>query len=120
MPRVLLLGEDELLLRTRAAVLKTTGADILLCRPEAAMLDHGIGVVDVVVICHSVRREERQSLAVELRERWPQCRVLQIVKFQQESTLSQPHADAVAFAANPAEVTALTAALLRNPKQTSG
>ena len=76
MSRVLLVGVDELLQQTRAAVLRTIGADIVCSAPDAAP-----GVLEglecnLVVLCHSLPEPLSAVLAQTIRSRWPKTRIL--------------------------------------------
>jgi hypothetical protein len=76
MSTVLLVGEDDLLLQTRAAVLRTTGAATVCsdaCSALAAQADHHC---DLVVLCHSLPEPLCVTLAAEMHSQWPSTPIL--------------------------------------------
>jgi DNA-binding response OmpR family regulator len=104
MPRVLLVGENQSLLQTRAAVLEQTGAEVVWLTPAELAADREPGAVDVLVVCHSIRVEDRRSLIANSRKRWPGVQVLQLVRYDFESSAPELGADGVAISANPAKL----------------
>ena len=90
-----------MLLRTRCSVVEQTGAEALCARVEEITPQRPSQPVDLLIICHTVSKDERQSIAARLRKRWPGVRVVQLVKHEYESTSADPHADFVAVATNP-------------------
>jgi DNA-binding NarL/FixJ family response regulator len=78
MATVLLVGEDDMLLYTRAAVLRRTGADVATCDPRTALATQADCRCELVVLCHSVSEERSASLAATVRQRWPETRILQV------------------------------------------
>src|SRR5277367_2389373 len=79
MATVLLVGEDAMLLKTRAAVLGRIGAEIVCSNSVSALGVQADRECDVVVLCHSLREEVCAALAESLHERWPKTRVLLVV-----------------------------------------
>ncbi len=79
MASILLVGEEELLLESRAAVLRTTGAEIQCCRPESALALQSIRPSDVIILCHSLPREFCAAITEATHTRWPNSRILQLV-----------------------------------------
>jgi DNA-binding response OmpR family regulator len=71
MPTVLLIGEDELIQDTRAAVVRTTGAHTLCCNASSALATLAEWKCDLVILCHSVPTPRRTQLADDIRFRWP-------------------------------------------------
>ena len=104
MPRVLLVGKDESLLRTRCAIVARTGAEVLCASPDEVLSNRQIDPVDVLVICHTLRQEERQEFTGGLRERWRGVWIIQLAKFEIETRLPASHADEVVVAAKPAQL----------------
>lgn len=78
MSTVLLVGEDELLLQTRAAVLRTIGVETV-CSDVSSALTLLMGRhCDLVVFCHSLPRHVCETLAQIIRCRWPSTPLLLI------------------------------------------
>lgn len=78
MPAILLIGEDECLLETRAAVLRLTGADLAQADPSAALPLLHRRLFDLVIVCHSVPEHVCQTLSSIIRDNWPHTRILHI------------------------------------------
>ncbi len=78
MSGILLIGEDELLLQTRAAVLRTIGVETF-CTDVSSALPVLMGQhCDVVIFCHSLPRHVCETLAQIIRCRWPSTPLLLI------------------------------------------
>lgn len=71
MATVLLVGEDELLLHTRAAVLRTIGLQPVCAEASAAFSLLMDCHCDLVVFCHSLPQHVCETLAQIIRSRWP-------------------------------------------------
>lgn len=104
MPMILLLGEDYRLLRTRAAMLNTLGAECFCCTPDEVTAKVGGATFQLVVLCHSIPYEIRDSIGREARRRWPGVQLLQMLKSVCETNSAGVHADAVALAGDPREL----------------
>jgi DNA-binding response OmpR family regulator len=76
MPTVLLVGEDDLLQQTRAAVLRTTGADTVCSNPDLALAVQADRQCDLVVLCHSLPEPRCTALAEAIHARWPRTAIL--------------------------------------------
>jgi DNA-binding response OmpR family regulator len=76
MPTVLLVGEDEMLLNTRAAVLRTAGVDTLCCAPTDALALQADRECEGVVLCHSLPEAIYTTLAQAIHTHWPATRIL--------------------------------------------
>lgn len=112
MPAVLLVGEDEMLLHTRAAVLRMTGAEILRSGAASALDMQADRVCDVVVLCHSLREELWVRLAKEIRSGWPKTRILLVsADSVSEQAATSPGLDAVS-PSDPDRLVKRTAELL--------
>jgi DNA-binding NarL/FixJ family response regulator len=85
MATILLIGEDEMLLYTRAAVLRKTGAEVLSCDSQRAIETQADCRCELVVLCHSVSEARSASLAAAIRERWPETAILQVTSDQRVS-----------------------------------
>jgi len=78
MEKILAIGENVELLRSRAQVLEKTGASAAYCTPvnfPAHWGDRGIGLV---VLCHTLEPEERRLILERIGQRWPAARILQV------------------------------------------
>jgi DNA-binding response OmpR family regulator len=78
MATVLLVGEDEFLLDTRAAVIRTTGAETLCCSSNSALEIQQRRPCDVVILCHSLPVEIRNALPSFIHSHWPETRILML------------------------------------------
>ncbi|HKO19956.1 MAG TPA: response regulator [Acidobacteriaceae bacterium] len=76
MSRILLIGEDDFLLETRAAVLRPSGAETVCTNVSSAipLLEHKI--FDLAILCHSIPDHLCQTLSEVIRQNWPSTRVL--------------------------------------------
>jgi DNA-binding response OmpR family regulator len=79
MSTVLLIGEDLTLLETRAAVLRSTGAEILCADPVSSFAVQQERECDLVVLCHSLREDICVALAEALRRHWPKTQILLVI-----------------------------------------
>jgi response regulator RpfG family c-di-GMP phosphodiesterase len=79
MATVLLVGEDEMLLKTRAAVLGKIGVEIICSNTACALAVQAAHECELVVLCHSVREGDCAAITEALHERWPKTRVLLII-----------------------------------------
>ena len=73
---ILLIGEDEFLLETRAAVLRSTGAEMVCTDVSAAIRMLERKKFDVAVLCHSISGSACQTLVEVIRQNWPSTRIL--------------------------------------------
>lgn len=78
MASILLIGEDELLLETRAAVLRSTGAEILCTNTSHAVETLSQRPFTVVMLCHSVAQHVCETLCGIIRKSWPETALLQV------------------------------------------
>jgi DNA-binding response OmpR family regulator len=125
---VLLVGENELLQQTRAAVLRMMGADVICSSPDSALVVQEDRNCDLVVLCHSLREPFSASLAETIRSRWPNTRILQVTSSRiGEAAEAVPAVDAIS-SADPERLIMRAVALLRRrqsrsiqpPDRTSG
>lgn len=96
MQRVVLIGNDEILLKTRAAVLKSTGARVVQSLPKRLEELRGGEPFDLAVLCHSIPDRARGPLSSTVRSLWPGIKVLQVQGLAFRSSAS--HADGVSEA----------------------
>ena len=78
MSKVLLVGEDETLLQTRAAVVRTAGVESVCCKPEAALSFLSQQSFELVILCHSLSEYTCASLAYVIHEHWPATALLAV------------------------------------------
>lgn len=78
MPAILLIGEDDFLLETRAAVLRETGAETVRSTVGDALPQLQARRFNVVILCHSIPEHLSETLAVLIRQNWPATEILQI------------------------------------------
>jgi DNA-binding NarL/FixJ family response regulator len=78
MSTVLLIGEDDLLQQTRAAVLRTTGATTVCCNAVSAMAVQADRQCDLVVLCHSLSETLSAALTETIHSRWPSTPILRV------------------------------------------
>jgi DNA-binding response OmpR family regulator len=76
---ILLVGADEMLLKTRAAILSKTDSEVVTSNAASALAIQNDRECDLVVLCHSLAPEVCASLAEAIRHRWPKTRILQMV-----------------------------------------
>lgn len=99
MSTVLLVGEDDLLQQTRAAVLRTIGADIICSDPGSALLVQADRECELIVLCHTLPEPLSADLADTIHSRWPRTRILQVTKSRiWEAAESIPAVDAISSA----------------------
>jgi len=80
MEKILIIGEDPVLLFQRAALLQQSGASVAFC--DLAQLDtHPWNeMIDLVILCHSLKPGVHRSIVVtEVYRRWPNARILQAI-----------------------------------------
>jgi hypothetical protein len=82
MPMVLLVGEDDLLLRTRAAVLRTIGVDIVITNPSTAVASQAQRACDLLLLCHSVREADAAVITATFHARWKATPILRITSLR--------------------------------------
>ena len=98
---ILLVGYDLWLLQTRALILRETEAAVYTCRPDQLEEATGDRQIDLVILCHSLSDAARRSVSAEAHRRWPQVRVLQVVKNIYSSEKPDLYADDVVASCDP-------------------
>jgi CheY-like chemotaxis protein len=91
MPRVVILsvGNDETLLRSRNALLRTAGYVVIeALSPQHAMAEFHSGDFDLVILCHSIPHEDCERLAEEIRRRSVTTPVISVGEFAFDGELS--------------------------------
>ena len=89
MSAILLIGEDEFLLETRAAVLRPTGAETVCSNVSSVMPLLESKPFDLAILCHSVPDHLCQTLTEVIHLNWPSTRVLLVSAvrdWEQETT----------------------------------
>ena len=78
MEKILIIGEDPVLLFQRAALLQQSGASVAFCHLAQLDAHPWNEMIDLVVLCHSLKPGVHRSIAVtEVYRRWPNARILQ-------------------------------------------
>jgi hypothetical protein len=78
-PKILLAGQDDRLLETRAAVLTRTGASVISCSGQEALDAVKSEMPDLVVLCHSLSVDDAELMADRVRDCCPTTRVLMVL-----------------------------------------
>jgi CheY-like chemotaxis protein len=76
--RILLAGSDCRLLATRAAVLAKTGADVVYRSTMEAINILDREVFDLVVLCHSLQREDVAVIVDRVHQKIPSAKILMV------------------------------------------
>jgi DNA-binding response OmpR family regulator len=79
MQAILLVGADEMLLKTRSAVLSTTGTEVVSSDATSSLAMLAERKFDLAVLCHSLTPEASTPLAKAMRGGSPRTRILQLV-----------------------------------------
>lgn len=88
MSTILLVGADQTLLRTRAALLRKTGCKTLCASAQTAFGLQAEYRCDIAVFCHTLPDAVGLVLTRIFRERWPQTRILQVLPQSEWGTRS--------------------------------
>lgn len=75
MSTVLLIGEDDVLLKTQAAVLRTTGAKTICSNAISAFAAQSDQLCDLVILCHILPELAYAGLAETIYARWPRTAI---------------------------------------------
>ena len=79
MPTILTISQDEMLLTTRAAVLRRTEAEVIAAMANEAKKILKSRKVDLVVLCHSLSKEETLEIAALAHQQTIAVPVLKVV-----------------------------------------
>ena len=115
MSTILLIGEDELLLRTRDAVLRTIGVATVTASSASALAIQTKLPCDLIIFCHSVPAQVAAALSETIRARWPGTPILRMTSLR---TWESPDPNGVAesiASADPERLVKRTAELLGTP-----
>jgi hypothetical protein len=110
-PRILVVGEYWSLLKSAADVLKKTDTEVRYCFPSQ-LAGQWTNHFDLLVLCHTVSSAEAASIASDARWRWPDIRILQLLRFDFGSPVVPPFADAAAISGSPQAFVATAMKLL--------
>lgn len=113
MSTILLVGSDQGLLRTRAALLQKTGCNTVCADPGHAVRVQEQYRCEIVVLCHTLADSVALALIRVIRERWAQTRILQILPHRDWGTRSAPGLADAACYADPERLIMRTTELLR-------
>lgn len=112
--RVLCIGDDKMLLQTRKLVLaqqfSVEAADAL---SELTVSAQGESIA-LVVLCHSLSREQRYLAAQIVRETWPQAKILEVLS-SRENQAASANSEVILGLDGPVALLAKAAALLAGP-----
>jgi CheY-like chemotaxis protein len=112
MRTILLVGEDALLLESRAAVLRSTSADTVNASAYE-LAQYSSERFDLLVLCHTLRPGDRFAVVEDALRRWPGIRVLQVLKNEWERSSSLAYADETVLSADPGKLIERAEELLR-------
>lgn len=104
MKRILLVGDDFALLASRAILLAKTEASITCCNSAEFTAHLHRDQFDLVILCYSLGHAKEEKIAVEVRCRWPEARLLVIAAENGGSRSRAFIADAVTNYMQPAEL----------------
>lgn len=79
MTRILLVCDDEVLLSTRAALLRCCGAEVNTSGSHGAVELQQEKSCELVVLCHSLPEPSLASLAGTIHLRWPETTILVVL-----------------------------------------
>ena len=105
MHKILLVGNDPSLLRSRACLLNDTQAvEILTACPSE--LDQNARSQDfgLLVLCHTLDLAARLKISTEAHRRWPQAQVMQVLKDYYSADCAPAYADDAVLAWDPEEL----------------
>lgn len=112
MSTVLLIGEDDLLLQTRAAVLRTTGAKTICSNPISALTIQADQKCDLVILCHTLPELLCAGLAETIHARWPRTAILMVTPTRAWESPNSDEAINAITSADPQRLIARTIELL--------
>lgn len=98
---ILLVGYDLWLLQTRALILRETEAAVYTCRPDQLEEATRGREIELLILCHSLSDATRRWVSAEAHRRWPQVRILQVVKNLYSSDKPDLYADDVVASCDP-------------------
>jgi hypothetical protein len=114
MHKILLVGNDPWLLRTRALLLKRTETEVLTTDPYQFAKNAVNQQFELLVVCHSLDDAARRYVSTEAHRLWPRVRVMQVSDDYYGSN-SEPYADDIVPSCNPGEFVSHARTLLEAP-----
>jgi len=118
MRTILLVGEDALLLDSRAAVLSRTKAGTLnASQYEVAV--YRSQRFDLLVLCHTLRQGDRIAVAELARHQWPEIPILQVLQYEWEQFVTLKYADQFVLSCDPGKLLQRATELLEKPLKQS-
>jgi len=79
MQRVLIVGQDEMLQFSRAALLRSLGVEACAVREGTALDIQRDRHCELIVLCHSLPARLSSSLAEKIHASWPNTWILRVV-----------------------------------------
>ena len=114
MHKILLVGTDVWLLKTRGLVLKRAEAEVSTSSPYD-LAQNVANQVELLVLCHSLDLTTRMHVSAEVRRRWPEVRVLQVSKDHYEGAPAPEYADDAVLSFHPEDLVNRARTLLNRP-----
>jgi DNA-binding response OmpR family regulator len=104
MGKILLIGDNSLLLASYTAVLTSLGRPVVVCNTSDCIRSQlRKNQIDLVIVCFTVQDRSRRTIISDAFARWPRPQILQIVAAE-ESTHSAYGADGYVSAVDPRAV----------------
>jgi hypothetical protein len=115
MHEILLVGNDLWLLKTRALLLKGPEAEVFTSSPFEFAQNAANQQIELLVLCHSLDLDLRLLVSAEVRRRWPEVRVLQLLSDSYEGASTSEYADDAVLSCHPDELVNHARTLLNDP-----
>lgn len=116
MRTILLVGEDALLLESRALLLRSTGAETITASTYQFARQSAAEGVELVVLCHTIPAALRGAISDDARRRWT-VPVVQVLKNEFEAEPTLRYADGIVLSGEPAKLVRCASELLNRPFQ---
>jgi CheY-like chemotaxis protein len=117
MRTILLVGEDALLVESRALLLRSTGAETVTVSSYQFARQSTADRVDLVVLCHTIPADVRSAICEDARRRWTDVRVIQVLKNEFEWHPTLRYADGIVLSGDPAKLIRCASELLSRSVQ---
>ncbi len=95
MSKILLLGNDSRLLKTRAQVLSKTGAHLVSSTIHEAAEIISRTKFDVIVVCHTLEEHEAREMMDGVRLIWPGTKILYVTSMYAGAGIGTLRPDAI-------------------------
>jgi hypothetical protein len=99
--RILIVGEDESLLRSRADALDKLDAQIVTSGSGNLDFDFGGAPFDIVVLCHSMHLQSVLAVSIGLQKRWPDVDIIQLVRRGKATYINLPDDEIIRVESDP-------------------